>query len=525
MNRTSKRNPQRGFHPDLSESVAAKFIGPLGPSKTPSPAKNLFGDPIMMLDAPPGMSPIFVPISEVDPAELAQMPRAAFTNEEWDELDEDIQEEIEDNDTDSQERVDELALIFIDRWRWENDGSNRDFSNIEESFEYWLQQRPDNLWKKVPARVMDEMPDYAEHGASEAQFHQILNEVMSDTNNYAFNPGNSDRPQGSPIWDEKIEGYFVVDSSDFKYEFSACTPDEAERAVAKIAKKTEHTIDVSVGDLTTAAKKGHEIEQRWDTGDTFDVYAEWDKIAEAVAEALQEIEIPDDLNKPGTPPPEERVVYRWPDGFYVQDLVPSELPAEGKTMGMCVGQPSMGYGKAVRNGEIKILSLRRPSGKPLFTIEAGLSGAAPPHPGHGKIDSIDQIKGKANRLPGFDLGKAGMPYANDMKRDEVERIFEFVEMGTPVTVDNVDDLRPSRNAVRFLYMNDDAWATRLIKKVALDKQWGDQADLIERHAKDVSGAEADERDRAALRGNPGRSCGIHGEKCGGFCAPYKRRRR
>jgi hypothetical protein len=216
------------------------------------------------------------------------------------------------------------------------------------------------------------------------------------------------------------------------------------------------------------------------------------------------------------------VVYRWPDGFYVQDLLPSELPAEGKTMGMCVGRADMGYGKAVREGTAKILSLRRPSGKPLFTIEAAtdLEHATTEKPHELRIESIEQIKGKANRKPGFDLGKdremvAGygqhperyamtkLQAAMGIKRDEVERVLEYV-----LSIDQdpmaIDDLRAAMAAISELRRKDDPWAKKLAAKIPGFKL---------------------EDEEEPPKQNPVECPMGHGAGCTGFCRPYRRRRR
>ena len=109
-------------------------------------------------------------------------------------------------------------------------------------------------------------------------------------------------------------------------------------------------------------------------------------------------------------------------------------------MRMCVGRDDMGYKQAVIAGEIQILSLRTPGGRPKFTFEIDMDGQ--------KVKGISQIKGKANRLPGFDLGKAESrtpghgQAASKMKIEEVKKIFEVVNaMG--IQPRSVYDLGPA----------------------------------------------------------------------------------
>jgi hypothetical protein len=153
--------------------------------------------------------------------------------------------------------------------------------------------------------------------------------------------------------------------------------------------------------------------------------------------------------------PEARKMFTWPDGFYVINLLPSELPLEGSIQGMCVGRPEFGYARAVRAGDLQIHSLRRASGKPLFTFEVKLNEFDNP-------SEIAQIKGKANRLPGFDLGKTRIEDMRSIKRDEVERALAYVaRLG--LTIDRVvEDLNPAILALNHLARNGDAWGRKMI---------------------------------------------------------------
>jgi hypothetical protein len=170
----------------------------------------------------------------------------------------------------------------------------------------------------------------------------------------------------------------------------------------------------------------------------------------------------------------------------------------------------MGYGKAVRDGEIKILSIRRPSGKPLFTIEAQLAPRRriDEEP---KFTHYEQIKGKANRLPGFDLGKTGTEFP--IKRDEVKRVYEFVEGGpytsSNIAVDDIRDMKPAVKQVNALFRAGDPWAVKLMTDLGIE---------------DVNYRMVTKGTGESLRENPGPACGLHDQKCTGFCRPYQRRR-
>ena len=476
-----KRNPVVGKHPDL-------FVD--------------------------GETPVLVALDDLTSEQIRALPRKAFTNEEWEQLDEDDQEAIEESDEDSQARVDALADVFIRRYEWEQNEPSRDFSGMEESFEYYLREHADRLYEEIPARAMDIIDRRArELGLTEEQKRAACNEYLADTNHYEF--ASSVRGRATAFYTENIQGNVYVERDDFEEQYKACFPDEVDRACKKIEADTDHTINPDREDFEKkVAEKYGTFEWYWETGNTVSGWINWTDAAEAIGEALAEVEVPDDQDLPGAPPPAERVVYRWPDGFYVQDLLPSELAAEGAAMGMCVGRPDMGYGRAVRDGEIKILSLRRPSGKPLFTIEVVLGNGVRGRPrfvGAVKEDFIEQIKGKANRVPGFDLGKDGVfgetPLAATLraaiKRDEVQRVLEYVaSTGIPAT--DVEDLAAAIRTITELRRANDPWAEKMARLILLTP--------------DDAEAAAEPKENPAMP-----TCSTHGADCGGFCSPYKSR--
>lgn len=133
-------------------------------------------------------------------------------------------------------------------------------------------------------------------------------------------------------------------------------------------------------------------------------------------------------------------------GFYVARLRPTQLTLEGMSppvgLGICVG--GSGYREAVEDGRKQIYGIRTPGGKPKFTIDVRLDSSenltyedefltdeeikvkrararempVPP------FFDVSQVKGKANRLPGFDpdsevfKGEAGV--------DDVRVVVEFL---------------------------------------------------------------------------------------------------
>ena len=68
----------------------------------------------------------------------------------------------------------------------------------------------------------------------------------------------------------------------------------------------------------------------------------------------------------------------------------------------------------------------------------------------GDVSRVVQVKGKANRLPGWDAGKTGM---GKMKRGEVEMANEFLEHIGFINIDEIGDMRPGMRALKGLKEN------------------------------------------------------------------------
>ena len=134
-----------------------------------------------------------------------------------------------------------------------------------------------------------------------------------------------------------------------------------------------------------------------------------------------------------TGPPE--VVYKFKNGFQVVSLKPGHLAKEGCEGGICVGQRKHGYYDALKAGEIAIYSLRTPSDKVKLTIEVDLHE-------DGRPKKVLQVKGKANRLPGFDLGREEFKHV-----DEVEMAMEFVSRYLKLDPMDAPNLAPGVTAL------------------------------------------------------------------------------
>jgi hypothetical protein len=144
-------------------------------------------------------------------------------------------------------------------------------------------------------------------------------------------------------------------------------------------------------------------------------------------------------------------------------LEPKDLGREGTAMRHCVGSKGMKYIQAVQNGEIEIWSLRSKDNKPRFTLEVDssfytadeaakrpMTGAIPlwardvPRAAdHLRARAIKQLKGKANRLPGYADKRE-----TDLKFPEEVTLWAWIFDQLDVDASAVEDFSAFRTIVR-----------------------------------------------------------------------------
>lgn len=380
-----RRNPTVGQHPDLFE----------------------------------GQSAIFVPMDELSEEELKELPRDNYSDEEWEELDEDIQEYIYKHDPESKQRRKQLKRFLEDAVQHivELD-EDMAMSDAEGEIDYYLSD-PDQLLENAKhTGDYDSIREEFE-GFDEGEFQEHLRESLSDWNNYSFEVdhwSNYHRPSGALFCAQVFTNIYIEFTRPDLSE-TGIHLDEVRYVVKEELESSDYEdfYEYNIDDIYEAIySKYGTFDHHMDPVGMVCATLDTEKVIEQLKEDLGEVEV-----EPAwfEAPPEERVVYRFDDGFFVQRLTPEELPKEGSSMRMCVGRPGMGYADAVRRRSIEILSLRTPAGRPKFTFEIKLDE-------RGKPVDVKQIKGKANRLPGWDLGKEGR---GQMKEAEVEKIIEFLD--------------------------------------------------------------------------------------------------
>ena len=399
-----------------------------------------------------------VPISSLTEEQLKSIPRDDYGDDEWEELDPDIQEYIHEHDPASVARVEKVTKPIIEQFKYyeepDDDLMDQWIDSEREHFEGWLGDHDEPIDNRDIREEVKELVEEIveviarertpEEGAPEAdEIRGAINNALREADNYNFEiTGNEYQREfyKSKVSSQQI--YFGGD--DFVEMVKGLHPDELERAAKEINRETY--LNLKAADLEpryygSGMYHGSGIAREFaidiEPNFYFEATPDWDKIKAAALEELGWDE-PRQAREAAAPP-EARVVYRFPDGWYVQDLLSSELPEETKRMGnICVGKPQFGYVGAVKAGDAKIYSLRNKGGKPFLTFEAGLVG--------GKVVSIRQIKGAGNRFPGWTINKQGKGGYAAMNVDEVKRAVEFVQ-SLGIDPASVHDLDAARDAV------------------------------------------------------------------------------
>ena len=396
------------------------------------PQPDLFG----------GESMRFVPLSELSSEQLRELPRAAFRDDEWQEISPVDAEAIYEGDPESKRVIDTLTTELVRHYNWAV-GTEDIWEDAGDYLEPWfdgfLADRADEL-AVLAGHQYDEPGDLYEEYATEYTADQVtaaLNEALADNNNYEYQ------------WSPYSEGFYYVEyrpmlyleSDEIVSWFDAQRRpflDEVERAVDAANEEigfAYHWDRNELWDIISEPKTDRGFSKPYESGPLeTDFYAiatpVWGNI---LADARADLEdrprqaIVDVLEET---PDEERKVCRFDDGSYVLHLAASQLPAEGRALGHCIGRPQHKYLGNVQRGEADAYSLRTQSGRPKFTfyIEA---------------DLVEEVKGKGNRLPGWDRGKVG---TGKFKPVEVEKLKSCLKQLGHNPWD-VDDMVPGLQAL------------------------------------------------------------------------------
>jgi len=293
------------------------------------------------------------------------------------------------------------------------------FANLEENAPRYV--------KTFRYRFDHQMPFAA---ASDSQ----LTELLADPEMYSFKVVK-DTPYGYEPqglwrygWGEVSEYHDGADyDDDLLAALKKMTEQDLTKALEILALEGPHFLT-----FEAETRKGFLSSFEYNFNITDQVVADFD--VETIREALQEAageDIPDDVvfRYAGT---NATVAGASARGMYVAALRPGQLRGEGAALGICVGRSEHGYKQQLAAGEIKIYSIRTETKRPKFTINIWARG------------TIDQVKGKANRLPGYEPGKDVLT-----KPDEVRAVVEFL-LFLGYTPDQIRDSHDIRAGVRAL---------------------------------------------------------------------------
>jgi hypothetical protein len=430
----------------------------------------------------------YVALEDLSEDQIRALPRKAFSEDEWDELEEDTQEWIYEHDKESKERVETLAKNIVEYVE-----SSRDLDSVlersEGDIDYFFEDE-DRLWENHGEFIRDWAEENLGEGYDEDELKQAAIDVGLTQHNSEFTATT-----GGGDVAASCDGFYL-DSSGLDYmmhgEPEEYTLDELARAIEKAEEKDESYDGPTVSDQSLEPQEFwdliHGTPNRWRrTGratwdypeisrdscyDYYSLVVEWNE-----EEILNDIRESIDF-EPGRPreayvelAPTERIAatLELSDGAYnIIDLIPGELAKETKKMNHCVGKRQYGYGAKIQEGRIRILSVRPVSGgsiwKRTFTLELNIS---PPdntstinelidESTTSSIESIEQVKGTRNRLPGF--AKPGYAGEGQMARATTEDFAGPAEWLNMVEVldylgfdpDAVPDMRPGLRAHELL---------------------------------------------------------------------------
>lgn len=314
----------------------------------------------------------------------------------------------------------------------------------------WFQQNLDSNVDDYVSKVMEFLEE-DEYPKFEQVTDEMLKEVLSDPSNYKFDfdkSGSYYRRGG-----DRVLWSTGVGSQEHQHE-GAEYDDELAEILRPLSDEDIKSAVQQLGDNSPYVYFGSNwrrkvVDKEYFTSGSinysvnecdewrFEASPNMDAIIEALDEVLGDAEAK-------TPIEADDVVYKFSGtndtvagassrGMYVAALRPNQLGKEGANLGICVGRKDMPYCRNLKAGEIRIFSVRTEAGKPKFTIEEAVSGPV-----------IKQVKGKANRVPGFESGSTQFS-----KPDEVRLVVEFLlHRGyTPEKIRTSRDIAPGVRAM------------------------------------------------------------------------------
>lgn len=178
------------------------------------------------------------------------------------------------------------------------------------------------------------------------------------------------------------------------------------------------------------------------------------------AAALDYIEKPNEEGKPALRGPDhDDVVYKFDGtndsiagasgrGLYVAKLSSGQLRDESRETGHCIGNKKHGHPQLLMDGTTELYSIRTPNGGTKFTIERFVEDGNHPTDGHVQAGTVTEVKGTANRLPGFEPDSSEMTKPDDV-RLVVDFLVNYLKM-SPDEVSRTKDIRAGVAAMKAM---------------------------------------------------------------------------
>ncbi len=467
---------------------------------------------------------------------LKRTKRLDITGSDWENLSIEERREIIENDEEAKARVEALVELFVKPYQWSQEPDNDDYIMTmvgDDYFHSWLQENADHLVERADdtghaSEVEALVEEYQANGWSEEEVRRAVDKALQDESNY-----DKEVSESGFFTDSSTEDQIDISASEISKALVGMDADEIQLAAEEIDRETNGVYaerygprparKLTVDQIKEAARKygitanvAVEYYVSWDP--------DWSRISNAMDSILEDL-YPDGPEgepaelKPGQEPKwldeSERVVKKWPDGFFVLDLTPKEMVAEGDALchaegvPICIGLRKYGYPQGVERGNAKAFSLRTPSGRSKIAMYVEYT---PPPFSFKRIDSIPEVKGKGNRLVGWDLHKAG---EGKIKQDEVTKTIDFIANTLRFNPFLVGNLDPALREIGYLVYEKDPWALKVV-------------DLIKKNfpgaAEEATGWLRPRPQRPAQnpapRGMKAPTCGA--SDCGGgFCSPRK----
>lgn len=503
---SKRRNPVAGIHPDLFEEKGTPMVVPMADLSRAEllkiPIKNYSAEEIAELHETDDK--LLGSIINKRPVAISD-----FSEEQWEALEAaDWTDNITERDSGAASRIDNFVDTLKTRvGHLEDPDEDYVMEMAGDSLDYDIS---DSDWERIhDVDGVDElMEQWIADGFSEDQVENAITDAFHDINNYNLEVDTNADPYysyGSSLIRTLVTDSFWMDSHDVEALVEGMSDKEIEIAVGKINEEQDAvSFETGMFEKSFAAWKKPGVWEYWEiqideaAHYAVDANPNMEKIASDVEENLTGVAPEGSLSEEAGDMDESRILYRFDDGSFIYNVLAEEMPWEGKKLRHCVGNKGMGYIQKVKAGKNEIYSLRTAQNKPVLTIQYDLQDKA-----------IHQIKGKANRLPGYAAMR--IEGAEVIKPDEVKKIVEFIQSigldpWTDLTVKDyapypIPDLHPA-----LVETMGEPWAPPAATLPAVDAR-----------AKAISFMSGNKRRR-----NPAApSCPTHlGEACGsGFCIP------